>query len=223
MKFSKYFLLSFLFIGAVHNSLVVQAKCCEKKSVLKKSKKRGRKEAHIAVPAGLPGIIGLLAYRPETAKPLTELAQVLLVNDSTLSRGERELIAAYVSSLNKCNFCCDSHSAAAEHLLGAQASLVSQVKEDLASAPVSEKMRALLVIAGKVQKDARTVSEEDVAKAREHGATDLEIHDAVLIAAAFCMYNRYVDGLGTVPAPNADIYDAMGAKLAAEGYLTAGK
>jgi uncharacterized peroxidase-related enzyme len=222
MKFSKYLLLSCILVSCTQTSLEAKTECCNGKNSRKETT-RTRKAAHITVAAHLPGIIGLLDYRPETAKPLLELAQALLVKDSTLTRGERELIAAYVSSLNKCNFCCDSHTAAAEHLLGDEAAVVAQVKSDLASAPVSEKMRALLVIAGKVQKDARTVSDEDVAQARAHGATDLEIHDAVLIAAAFCMYNRYVDGLGTVPAPSKEVYDAMGAKLAAEGYLAAGR
>lgn len=217
VKFARYLLLSGIFLGFCSNDM--KATCCKKPSVAKRTQKRKPQEAHIKVPAGLPGIIGLLAYRPETAKPLSELAQILLVNDSSLSRGERELIAAYVSSLNKCNFCCDSHSAVAEHLLGDQADLVSEVKEDLEMAPVSDKLRALLIIAKKVAKDARMVSDEDIANARSHGATDLEIHDTVLIAAAFCMYNRYVDGLGTVPAPNKEAYKEIGAMLAAQGYL----
>lgn len=175
-------------------------------------------EAHIAVPEGLPGIIGLLAYCPETAKPLTDLAEVLLRNESTLTRGERELIASYVSSLNECTFCCNSHSAIAACELDGNKELVQAVKDDFASADISEKMKALLAIAKKVQKKSRSVNARDIAKARKEGATDREIHDVVLIAAAFCMYNRYVDGLGTWAPEGEEVYDAMGQQISAHGY-----
>lgn len=175
-------------------------------------------EAHIAVPEGLPGIIGLLAYCPETAKPLTDLAEVLLRKESTLTRGERELIASYVSSLNECTFCCNSHSAIAACELDGDKELVQAVKDDFTSADVSEKMKALLAIAKKVQKKARSVNARDIAIARKAGATDREIHDAVLIAAAFCMYNRYVDGLGTWAPEAEEVYDAMGQQISEHGY-----
>lgn len=173
--------------------------------------------AHISLPEGLPGILGPLAFRPETAKPLTELAQVLLRGPSPLSPGERELIAAYVSKLNECRFCHGSHAGAARALLKGQGSLVSAVFADPGTAPVSDKLKALLAIAAAVQKDGRRVTPELVAAARGAGATDQELHDAVLIAAAFCMYNRYVDGLATAVPPDA-AYVAMGERLTAEGY-----
>lgn len=175
--------------------------------------------AHISLPEGLPGITGLLAAYPETARPLTSLAQTLLRGESTLTPGERELIAAYVSSENNCYFCNNSHSAAARHLLGADADVVEEVKLGLDTAHVSEKMRALLRIAKKVQQGGRSVSDDDVARAREEGATDHEIHDTVLIAAAFCMYNRYVDGLATWTPEDPAMYDQQGAMLAANGYV----
>jgi len=178
-----------------------------------------KRSPHIALPGELPGIVGLLAYRPETAQPLTELAQVLLRNESTLSAGERELIASYVSSLNECTFCCNSHSAAAQHLLDNNKDIVDAVKQDFMVAPISDKLKALLVIAGKVQKDGRLVTSDDVQAARDQDATDKEIHDAVLIAAAFCMYNRYVDGLATWAPTDPVAYDAMGKQLAEQGYL----
>jgi len=221
MKFSTVLLLSSFMVGSF--SFDMQAKCYEKVGVPKRLKRSVRTRPHIAVPSELPGIVSLFAFRPDTAKPLSELAQILLVNRSSLSRGERELIASYVSSLNQCNFCCNSHSAVAERLLEGGAQVVQAVKDDLASAPISEKMRALLAIAGKVQSDARTVSDEDVARARELGATDLEIHDTVLIAAAFCMYNRYVDGLASFTPTDEAVYAAIGERLAANGYINAGQ
>lgn len=175
--------------------------------------------AHITLPDGIPGIVGPLTQYPETAKPLSLLAETLLRGPSPLTPGEREMIAAYVSSRNDCFFCSHSHAAAARHLLGDQAALVDQVREDVQHAPVSDKMKALLTIAGKVQQGGRHVTEDDIARARAAGAGDRDIHDTVLIAAAFCMYNRYVDGLATWTPRDETLYDQMGADLAAGGYL----
>jgi uncharacterized peroxidase-related enzyme len=158
-----------------------------------------------------PGITGLLMFRPETGKPLMELAQVLLRGPHSLTPGERELIAAYVSGLNECKFCYSSHSASATAQLGAEPALADQVLNDLDSAPISAKLRALLRIAGVVRDDGRMVTPELVAAARAEGATDVEIHDTVLLAAAFAMYNRYVDGLGTL-APDSPVIYANAAK-----------
>jgi uncharacterized peroxidase-related enzyme len=173
--------------------------------------------AHIELPEGFPGISGGFTYRPETAKPMRELAHVLLHDENTLTSGERELIAAYVSSKNDCHFCQASHGAAATCHLG-DPLVVEQVKTDFLSAPVSEKLKALLKIAGKVQQDGKLVTAEDVEAARKQGATDKEIHDTVLIAAAFSMFNRYVDGLGTWQPRDPEMYARMGRHLADEGY-----
>jgi uncharacterized peroxidase-related enzyme len=165
-----------------------------------------------------PGISGPMQYRPATAKPLNELAEVLLRGPSTLSRGERELIAAYVSGLNECEFCCASHSAFAAAQLDDGMDLVRQVRSDAETAAVSDKLRALLRIAAAVREDGRKVTADLVAAARAEGATDLEVHDTVLIAAAFCMYNRYVDGLGTLPAAEPAQYAAMATRITTDGY-----
>jgi len=173
--------------------------------------------AHIELPEGLPGISGGFAFRPETAKPMRELAHVLLHDENSLTPGERELIAAYVSSRNNCQFCQASHGAAASAHLG-DAAVVEQVKTDFLSAPVSPKLKTLLAIAGKVQQDGKLVTSADVEAARKQGATDIEIHDTVLIAAAFSMFNRYVDGLGTWQPDSPEMYEMMGRHLADEGY-----
>ena len=174
---------------------------------------------HIALPEGLPGITAGFAFRPETAKPMRELAHVLLHGPSTLTPGERELIATYVSSRNNCQFCQLSHGAAAAAHLRENGHFVDQVKRDFLHAEISPKLKALLAIAGKVQVDGKNVTAQDVAVARQAGASDLEIHDTVLIAAAFCMYNRYVDGLDTVQPKDPAIYAAMGERLARHGYI----
>ena len=173
--------------------------------------------AHIGLPDGLPGISGGFAFRPETAKPMRELAHILLHESNSLSPGERELIATYVSSQNDCYFCQTSHGAAAAAHFGDD-EIVKRVKADFQHANISDKLKALLVIAGKVQKGGKHVTAEDVQNARDVGATDLEIHDTVLIAAAFCMYNRYVDGLGTWQPQDESMYAAMGKHLATDGY-----
>jgi uncharacterized peroxidase-related enzyme len=174
---------------------------------------------HIDLPEGIPGIRSAMMFRPETAAPLSQLAEVLLRGDNTLTRGERELIAAYVSNLNECTFCQTSHSWFAAKQLDGGMDVVDQVKADPNGAPISDKLRALLTIAAKVRDDGRTVASEDVENARREGATDVEIHDTVLIAAAFCMYNRYVDGLATWTPTDPEIYDEMSDRIVEQGYV----
>ena len=175
---------------------------------------------HIQLPEGLPGIVSGFAFRPETSKPMRELAHILLHGPGTLTPGERELIATYVSSQNDCYFCQTSHGAAAAAHLGKDSGLVDQVKGDFLQSPVSDKLKALLIIAGQVQNGGKHVTAASVESARQQGATDLEIHDTVLIAAAFCMYNRYVDGLDTWQPQDPAMYASMGEHLATHGYIT---
>ncbi len=173
---------------------------------------------HINLRNGIPGIGAGFAFRPETAKPMRELAHILLHQPSSLTPGERELIASHVSARNRCHFCYASHAAIASAHLG-DASVVEKVKADFLTAPISHKLKALLAIAGKVQQDGKLVTAADIKAARHEGATDIEIHDTVLIAAAFCMYNRYVDGLGTWQPHDPEMYAQMGRQLAEHGYL----
>ncbi len=176
---------------------------------------------HISLPAEIPGIGANFAFRPETAGPMRELAHILLFQpgpDGSLTSRDRELIATFVSSRNNCYFCATSHGAAAASHPGGSPQLVTAVWNDPETAEVSPKLKALLAIAGKVQQDGKLVTETDVSRARELGATDLEIHDTVLIAAAFSMYNRYVDGLATWQPRNEEMYREMGKHLAEKGY-----
>ena len=174
---------------------------------------------HIALPEGVPGIRSALQYRPETARPLLELAETLLRGPNTLTAAEREMIAAFVSARNDCHFCHASHRAAAAHHLGGDYTVVDAVRADYQSAPVSAKLKALLTIAGQVQEGGKQVAGADVERARAAGATDVEIHDTVLIAAAFCMFNRYVDGLATWTPTAETLYDQMGRRMAHQGYV----
>ena len=174
---------------------------------------------HIPLPPEHIGIRGAMAFRPETARPLNDLVEVLLAGPSTLTKGERELIATFVSSRNCTHFCASIHGAIAAAHLGGDEALVKQVKTDFTQANISPKLKALLVIAGKVQQDGKLVTSSDVEVARQHGATDLEIHDTVLIAAAFCMYNRYVDGLGTLQPDDEALYRERGRMVARNGYV----
>jgi uncharacterized peroxidase-related enzyme len=167
----------------------------------------------------LPGIVGLLDFRPETAKPLSELAEVLLRGPSTLTRGERELIASSVSNWNQCHFCHSAHGAAAAAHLKTGITLLDDIKADLKQTAISPKLRALLAVARQVQQGGRQVTEATLKAARQQGATDVEIHDTVLIAAAFCMYNRYVDGLGTSAPEPKEAYVETGEILATVGYV----
>lgn len=176
---------------------------------------------HINLSNDYPGIRSLFVFRPETAAPLNHLVQTLLHNPHpTLSAGERELIAAYVSNLNTCKYCTTIHGAIAKHQLGNNGDIVKQVLTNPETASVSSKLKALLKIAAKVQAGGKQVIAEDAVFAKSEGATDIEIHDTVLIAAAFCMFNRYVDGLATWQPDNDELYDKMGEQRAREGYLT---
>jgi uncharacterized peroxidase-related enzyme len=175
---------------------------------------------HIQLPEGLQGIRGPMAFRPETAKPLNELAEILLHAPNSLAPGERELIATYVSHLNDCYFCQTVHGAIAAAHLDGDEDLVRRVKADFQHADISSKLKALLVIASKVQRGGKHVTASDVESARQVGATDIEIHDTVLIAAAFCMYNRYVDGLATWQPEDEELYRQRGKKTARDGYVT---
>jgi len=172
---------------------------------------------YIQVPEGVPGIRGLFLVRPEVAGPITALTETLLCAPNTLTRGERELIAARVSGGNDCAFCRTSHAAIAACHLGDDA-LVASVVSDPGGAPLSAKFLALLALADRVREGGRAVRDEDVARARREGATDLEIHDTVLIAAAFCMFNRYVDGLAAWTPADPAWYRERARHVAAHGY-----
>jgi len=177
---------------------------------------------HIPFEPGVPGIRGPMVFRPETAKPLRQLAEILLRAESTLTPGERELIATYVSALNDCHYCQTVHGCTAAAYLGGDDALVEAVKRNPGEAEISEKLKALLAIAARVQRDGKLVRAEDVERARALGATDLEIHDTVLIAAAFCMYNRYVDGLATWAPEQDHIYRNMANRVVTVGYTQPG-
>jgi uncharacterized peroxidase-related enzyme len=172
---------------------------------------------HIPLEAHLPGITGLLEYRKDSAQPIRELTQFLLRGPSTLSEGERELIATVVSNGNNCTFCTTAHTAAADLLLG-ETETTQKIKEDIATAPVTPKMKALLAIAALVRESGKSVTPEAINTAKQHGATDIEIHDTVLIAALFCLYNRYVDGLATALPADAGYYNTLADRLVNHGY-----
>jgi len=179
---------------------------------------------HIHLSEDLPGIIAGFAFRPETAKPMRELANILLHTSGNegFTSAERELVASFVSSRNTCHFCQTSHGAAAAHLHQGGQAVVDAVCSDYTAAPVSNKLRALLAIAEQVQLGGKRVTFELVEQAKAEGATDLDIHDTVLIAAAFCMYNRYVDGLATWQPRDPGMYKQMGRRMAEHGYLDVG-
>jgi uncharacterized peroxidase-related enzyme len=173
---------------------------------------------YINVDEDLPGIRALLAFRPETATPIGVLAENLLRTSDSLSRADRELIAMYVSSLNDCFYCNHSHGEIAVCYLNGNRDLVDAVRQDYKEAAISEKLKSLLQIAGKVQQSGKAVLPEDISKARQQGATDRDIHDTVLIAAAFCMMNRYVDGLNAVTPLDMTTYPLRAKQIVEKGY-----
>ena len=172
---------------------------------------------YIPLEEHLPGITGLLEYRQDSAKPIRELTQILLRGPSTLTEGERELIATVVSNGNQCRFCTAAHTAAADILLG-EHETSEKVKLDITKAPVSAKMKTLLTIASMVRESGKAVTKQAIENAKAQGATDIEIHDTVLIAALFCLYNRYVDGLATATPTDPAFYTDLGERLKNNGY-----
>jgi len=172
---------------------------------------------YIPLEKHLPGITGLLEYRKDSAAPIRELTQILLRGRSSLTEAERELIATVVSHRNECAFCATAHTAAADIFLD-ESETSQKVKEDIQSAPVSDKMKALLQIAAQTQQSGLAVTGESVNQAKMAGATDIEIHDTVLIAALFCLYNRYVDGLATVAPTDPAFYKGLAERLKNHGY-----
>jgi len=173
---------------------------------------------HINVDENLPGIRSLMAFSPGTATPMGDLANLLLRSDEGLSRADREMIAAHVSYLNDCFYCHQSHGAIAVCYLEGNDELVEQVKKDYTNADISDKLKSLLAIAGSVQKGGKYVTPEQIEQARALGASDKDIHDTVLIAAAFCMFNRYVDGLAANTPTDLSTYPLRAKQIAERGY-----
>jgi uncharacterized peroxidase-related enzyme len=172
---------------------------------------------YIPVQEHLPGITGLLEFRQDTARPIRELTQFLLRGINSLSPAERELIATAVSGGNECTFCTTAHAAAADKLLGENVTS-KEILHNIDLVTVTPKLKALLYIAMMTRESGRSVTIEAINDAKAAGATDLEIHDTVLIAALFCLYNRYVDGLGTALPADSSYYDTLAERLVTNGY-----
>ncbi|MBL0248292.1 MAG: peroxidase-related enzyme [Chitinophagales bacterium] len=175
---------------------------------------------HIPLNETLNGIRSLMAFSPQTALPINQMAEALLrPNDPNFTNGERELIGAFVSYLNECFFCQNVHGAIAQHYLRCDIDFIDGIKANYTEMPISNKLKALLQIAASVQKGGKFVTAAQIAEAKNCGATDSQIHDTVLIAAFFCMCNRYVDGLQTTANPNRQFYVNNAERRANEGYL----
>jgi uncharacterized peroxidase-related enzyme len=173
---------------------------------------------HINVDPSLPGIRSLMAFSPETAEPMGKLANLLLRTNEGLTMVEREMIATHVSYLNDCFYCQQSHGAIVTCYLHDDNELINQVKKDYQQADISDKMKALLSIASSVQQGGKHVTQQQIKKAKEEGATDRDIHDTVLIAAMFCMFNRYVDGLASNTPTDLSTYPLRAKQIAEHGY-----
>ena len=189
---------------------------------------REARSAEVPIVGGLPdvpGIVAAMRLSPGLATHLRGLADELLVRDmpgATLTRAERELLATAVSAANDCFYCMDSHGAFAGELLHRSNAVdVDAVVDSMKlgeSQGVGPKMVALLSIARAVQLDPRSVTRADVTRALDAGASDQDTQLAVLIASAFCMYNRMVDGLRARTPATPDAYRARAAEIAEYGY-----
>jgi len=172
---------------------------------------------HIPLESHLPGITGLLEYRKDTGAPIRDLTQILMRGPSTLTEAERELLATVVSHGNECRFCTTAHAATVDMLLG-ESETSEKVRTDISTAPVSDKMKALLTISALTGQSGKLVTSGHIDAAKAAGATDIEIHDAVLIAALFSLYNRYVDGMATAMPDDDGYFTALADRLVNHGY-----
>jgi uncharacterized peroxidase-related enzyme len=172
-----------------------------------------------------PGILTALNLTPELGIHLRGLADELLVNDfagATISRAEREMLATATSAANDCFYCMDSHGAFATALLERDGEtervpVIDAIKTG-SSEGLGEKMGALLHIARTVQRDPFELTADDVAAAHAAGASDQDVQLAVLIASAFSMYNRLVEGFRAMTPPVTDVYAEVAARIAEHGY-----
>lgn len=163
-----------------------------------------------------PGIVSLFMFDKGVAKHLSAMGQELMRRPSGLSVGERELIAAFVSKMNECEFCYRSHKSCAFETLE-RPDWVGEFLERENSETLPMKMRALMVYALHVSFLNRSELPKAVEACKKFGATDQEIHDVAAITAFFNMCNRYVDGLGTTFEPGQEVEG--GKSLAKYGYL----
>jgi uncharacterized peroxidase-related enzyme len=186
---------------------------------------RSQEEPIVGGLPDVPGILAAIRLTPGLGIHLRGLADELLVNDfpgATLVRAEREMLATAVSAANDCFYCMDSHGAFATAVLERSGAaelvpLIDGVKRG-SSEGFDDKMRALLDIARTVRREPRDLTAADVAAAQAAGATDADVQLAVLIAAAFSMYNRMVEGFRAKTPPTADAYRGRAAEIAEHGY-----
>ena len=186
---------------------------------------RAREEPIVGGLPDVPGIVVAMRLSPGLGTHMRGLADELLVHDfagATISRAQREMLATAVSAANDCFFCMDSHAAHATALLERTGDLelvpiLDQLKVG-SSEGLDPKMQALVHIARTVQRAPLELTADDVAAAGAAGATDADVQLAVLIAAAFSMYNRMVDGFRARTAPVTEAYDVRAGEIAEFGY-----
>lgn len=158
----------------------------------------------------------LFAFRPEVTSPLASFTEGVMRGPAPVSGGLRELIAAYTSWTNACEFCWRAHAAVAAEMLGSE-QLVRQVLEDVETSPLPEKEKALMRFARKITKDLPAMSEADVDALHAKGWDDEAIYFTILVVALFNFYNRWVTTSGVHPASD-EVQRAHGRRLALSGY-----
>jgi uncharacterized peroxidase-related enzyme len=132
---------------------------------------------------------------PDTARPLLDYHELVMRGPSPFTVAERELIAAYVSGVNECGYCHGVHTATAE-AFGIPEGLLEALLADLDTAPVDEKIRAVLRYVGKLTTAPARLTDDDAAAVLAAGWDERALHDAVIVCALFNFMNRMVNGLG---------------------------
>ena len=162
-------------------------------------------------------IWNLLAFRPRIAEHLCRLSHEIMFEEAPITAALRELIAAYTSSLNGCEFCMKAHAAVAAHLYNDEA-LVWSAIHNLDGSSLPERDKRILRFAGKITLQSGTIDEQDIAALHAAGWDDTSIFYAIAACALFNFYNRFVSANGVKPVSD-QAFRRLGARMAEKGYV----
>ena len=162
-------------------------------------------------------IWNLLAFRPKAAQHLARFSHEIMHEDAPISAAMRELIAAYTSSLNNCEFCMKAHAAVAAWLYQDEV-LVWSVIRDMEGSALQESDKAMLRFVRKVTQDSGAISESDIAELHASGWDDTSIYYAIAACGLFNFYNRFVSANGVKPVSD-EAFRRFGRRMAEYGYI----
>lgn len=174
--------------------------------------------AFITLDNTLQGMRQLLAYKPIIAGPMLALMEGVMRSNDGLSLGERELIASYISYLNDCRHCQIIHGEIAQCLLNDDDFIMDTLRSNFKELKLNPRINAILNIVKCIHLGGKHVGASQIDAAKKIGITEMEIHDTVLISSMFCMFNRYIDGLGLESTDTELSFKQRAKQIAENGY-----